>query len=66
MNDDRISKWGYKNLIINQIRDEMNLDENRINNIAKKLNEATYDELERVYEAFERFGVRVIMEVIKG
>ena len=53
-------------MIINQIRDEMNLDENRINNIAKKLNEATYDELERVYEAFERFGVRVIMEVIKG
>lgn len=66
MSDDRISKWEYKNLIINQIRDEMNLDKNRINNIAKKLNEATYDELERIYEAFERFGVRVIMEAIKG
>lgn len=29
-----------------------------------RLNNAHYDELERTYEAFERFGVQIIMNIV--
>ena len=31
-----------------------------------RLNKASFDELERTYEAFERFGVKAIMESVIG
>lgn len=56
----------YRDLIINQIKKELNPGKERINRIENRLNNSSLDELERTYEAFERFGVKVIMEEICG
>ena len=61
---DKQSGWKYRDLIIEQIKAELNPEEKRLQNIIKRLNNASSDELERLYESFERFGVQVIMETV--
>lgn len=56
--------WKYRDLIINQIKEELNLNNEKLQNIIKILNDSTSDELERLYETFERFGVKTIIEII--
>ncbi len=54
---DRRLGFQYRDLIIEQIKKEINPSEERLKNIINRLNNAHSDELERTYEAFERFGV---------
>ena len=61
---DRKLGWKYRDLIINQIKEELNLNNEKLQNITIKLNNSTSDELERLYETFERFGVKTIIEII--
>lgn len=53
----------YRDLIIAQIRNELNVSEDRVNKIMRILNKSSSDDLQRVYEAFERFGVQTIFEI---
>lgn len=54
----------YRDLIIEQIKKELNPSEQELQLMKDRLNKASSDELERTYEAFERFGVEVIMDNI--
>ena len=54
----------YRDLILNQLKREIEISDDQIGSIMKRLNNSTSDELERVYEAFERFGVQVILDII--
>ena len=54
----------YRDLIIEQIKKELKPSEEDIQLMKDRLNKASSDELERTYEAFERFGVEVIMETV--
>ena len=54
----------YRDLILNQLKSEIEISDDQIGSIMKRLNNSTSDELERVYEAFERFGVQVILDII--
>ena len=54
----------YRDLIINQIKEELNFNNEKLQNIITKLNNSSSDELERLYETFERFGVKTIIEII--
>ena len=58
--------WKYRDLIIKQIDSELELSKDQRENIISKLNNAHSDELERLYEAFERFGVQVILDIVKS
>lgn len=62
---DRESGWKYRDLILKQIKEEINPTEEKLQLIRDILNKASSDELERTYEAFERFGVEVIMESVR-
>lgn len=55
----------YRDLIVEQIKKELNLPEEDLQLIKDRLNKASSDELERTYDAFERFGVEVIMECVR-
>ena len=55
----------YRDLIIEQIMKELKPSEEDIQLMKDRLNKASSDELERTYEAFERFGVEVIMENVR-
>ena len=55
----------YRDLIIDQIEKELNPSEEDLQLMKDRLNNASSDELERTYEAFERFGVEVIMECVR-
>ena len=55
----------YKDLILKQIREELNPSEEELQLMRNRLNKAGFDELERTYEAFDRFGVKTIIEQIK-
>lgn len=57
--------WKYRDLILKQIKEELNPTEEELQLMRDKLNKANSDELERTYEAFERFGVKVIMESVR-
>ena len=61
---DRKDGWKYRDLIIKQIKDELNPNTEDLQKMTQRLNNSTSDELERSYQAFERFGVNVIMEQI--
>ena len=56
--------WKYKDLILKQIKKELNLTEEELQLIRDRLSKASSDELERTYEAFERFGVEAIMRAV--
>jgi len=60
MNSEEIKK-----AIIKQIQDELAPSDNRIKTIQVRLNKASLSELERIYNAFSRFGVQAIMESVK-
>lgn len=62
---DRELGWKYRDLILKQIKEELNPTEEELQLMRDRLNEARSDELERTYEAFERFGVEVIMETVR-
>lgn len=55
----------YKNAILEQIKRELHLSDNDFELIRDRLSKASVDELERTYEAFERFGVCTILNIIK-
>lgn len=57
--------WKYKDLILKQIKEELNPTEEELRLMRDRLNKASSDELERTYEAFERFGVEVIMKTVR-
>lgn len=61
---DRKLGFQYRDLIIEQIRKEINPSEERLKNIINRLNNASSDELERTYEALDRFGVQAIMDAV--
>ena len=61
---DRKLGFQYRDLIIEQIKKEINPSEERLKNIINRLNNAHSDELERTYEAFERFGVQAVMDAV--
>ena len=56
----------YRDGILNQIKKEKNISNNDFRLIANRLSRANFDELERTYEAFERFGVNTIFDIIKN
>lgn len=62
---DRELGWKYRDLILKQIKEELNPTEDELQLMRDRLNKASSDELERTYEAFERFGVEVIMETVR-
>ena len=62
---DRKLGWKYRDLILKQIKEELNPTEEELQLMRDRLNKASSDELERTYESFERFGVKVIMETVK-
>ena len=62
---DRELGWKYRDLILKQIKEELNPTEEELKLMRDRLNKANSDELERTYEAFERFGVEVIMEQVR-
>lgn len=59
-------KCKYRDAILNQINKEINPSENDLMLMRDRLNKATSDELERTYETFERFGVKIVMDLVKG
>ena len=54
----------YRDLIVEQIKKEIKPNKERLQRIIDRLNHASSDELERIYESFERFGVQAIMNVV--
>ena len=59
-------KCKYRDVILNQIKKEINPSENDLMLMRDRLSKATYDELERTYEAFERFGVKIVMDLVRS
>ena len=58
-------KCKYRDAILNQIKKEINPSENDLMLMRDRLSKGTLDELERTYEAFERFGVKVVMDLVR-
>lgn len=56
----------YRDMILEQIKEEINPSDDELQRMRDRLNRSSSDELERVYEAFERFGVAAILECIKA
>ena len=65
MTEDVSTKCKYRDAILNQIKKEINPSENDLMLMQDRLSKATYDELERTYEAFERFGVKIVMDLVR-
>ena len=61
---DRRLGFQYRDLIIEQLKKEINPSEERLQKMINRLNNASSDELERTYEAFDRFGVQSIMDAV--
>lgn len=61
---DRKLGFQYRDLIIEQIKRDINPDKERLQKMICRLNNASSDELERTYEAFERFGVQAVMDTV--
>lgn len=55
----------YRDLILEQIKTELKPSDGELQRMCGRLNKSTSDELERVYNAFRRFGVDAILECIK-
>ena len=53
-----------KDMIIKQIQNEINPPKEKMEVIETTLNRAKLDDLERLYDAFERFGVQSIIDNI--
>lgn len=61
---DRKLGFQYRDLIIEQLKKEINPSKERLQKMIDRLNNASSDELERVYEAFDRFGVQAILDAV--
>lgn len=61
---DRKLGFQYRDLIIEQIKKEINPSKEKLQKMINRLNNASSDELERTYETFDRFGVQAIMDVV--
>ena len=61
---DRKLGFQYRDLIIEQLKKEINPSKERLQKMINRLNNASSDELEKVYEAFDRFGVQSIMDAV--
>ena len=61
---DRRLGFQYRDLIIEQIKKEINPSKERLQKMINRLNNASSDELERTYESFDRFGVQAIMDAV--
>ena len=55
----------YRDLILEQIKEELKPSDEDLRLMKDRLNKASSDELERTYQAFERFGVEVVMECVR-
>ncbi|ENZ28681.1 hypothetical protein [Enterocloster clostridioformis] len=55
----------YRDLILDQIKTELKPSEGELQRIRDRLNKSSSDDLERVYDAFERFGVAAIVDNIQ-
>lgn len=62
---DRKLGFQYGDLIIEQLKKEINPSKERLQKMINRLNNASSDELERTYEAFDRFGVQAIMDAVR-
>jgi len=62
---DRKLGFQYRDLIIEQLKKEINPSKERLQKMINRLNNASSDELERTYEAFDRFGVQAIMDAVR-
>lgn len=49
---------------MSRLKKEINPSDNDLELMRDRLNKASSDELERTYEAFERFGVQVILDTV--
>lgn len=65
MTDDVSIRMKYRKEIIEQIKKEINPSDNDLELMRDRLNKASSYELERTYEAFERFGVQAILNTLK-
>lgn len=61
---DRQLGWKYRNLIIKQLETELKPNKERLQKMKNRLNNASSDELERLYESFERFGIQAIIDAV--
>ena len=55
----------YKKAILDQIKEQVDPSENDLLVMSNRLGKASSDELERTYEAFERFGVKTVMDQVR-
>lgn len=55
----------YRDLILDQIKTELKPSDGELQRMRDRLNKGLSDDLERVYDAFGRFGVAAILESIK-
>ena len=55
----------YRDLILEQIKEELKPSDEDLQLMKDRLKKASSDELERTYQAFERFGVEVVMECVR-
>ena len=65
MTEDVSTKCKYRDAILNQIKKEINPSENDLMFMRDRLSKATSVELDRTYEAFERFGVKIVMYLVR-
>lgn len=56
----------YRDLILEQIKTELKPSEGELQRMKDSLNKSSSDDLERVYDAFERFGVVAILRCINA
>lgn len=66
MTENRSAGIQYRELILKQIKTELNPSDDELQRMRDRLSKSSSDDLERVYDAFERFGVVAILECIKG
>lgn len=52
------SKTDFENLILNMIKEELDPSDDRLKKMKARLKSASLDEVERLYDAFARFGVQ--------
>lgn len=57
-------KDGTREMVISLIHEEYDLDEKKKNEIIRLLNKAPLSDVERIGNAFMRFGVRTVMEIV--
>lgn len=57
-------KQMYKDHLLDQIKKELNPSDNELKVMSARLNATDMEDIARVADAFDRFGVKVIMDII--